>query len=71
MTRMGDNSRIIFCGDYRQTDLTKNKEREGITQLMNITDRINSFEHIEFQKEDIVRSGIVKHYIIEKTELGF
>lgn len=71
MTRMGDNSRIIFCGDYRQTDLNKPHEKEGITQLMRITHRINSFQHIEFEKQDIVRSGLVKSYIIEKTEMGF
>ena len=71
MTRMGDNSRIIFCGDYRQTDLNKPHEKEGITQLMKITHRINSFQHIEFEKQDIVRSGLVKSYIIEKTEMGF
>ena len=70
MTRMGNNSRIIFCGDYRQTDLNKPHEREGITQFMRITNRISSFKHIEFQKEDIVRSGVVKDYIITKTEMG-
>ena len=70
MTRMGNNSRIIFCGDYRQTDLNKPHEREGITQFMKITNKINSFRHIEFQKEDIVRSGVVRDYIITKTEMG-
>lgn len=70
MTRMGNNSRIIFCGDYRQTDLNKPHEKEGITQFMKITHKINSFRHIEFQKEDIVRSGVVKDYIIQKTEMG-
>jgi hypothetical protein len=70
MTRMGNNSRIIFCGDYRQTDLNKPHEREGITQFMKITHKINSFRHIEFQKEDIVRSGVVRDYIIQKTEMG-
>lgn len=70
MTRMGNNSRIIFCGDYRQTDLNKPHEKEGITQFMKITHKINSFRHIEFQKEDIVRSGVVRDYIIQKTEMG-
>ena len=69
MTRMGDNSRIVFCGDYRQTDLNKPHEREGITQFMRITNRISSFRHVEFQKEDIVRSSIVRDYIIMKAEL--
>jgi len=69
MTRMGNNSRVIFCGDYRQTDLNKPHEREGITRFMEITKRIDSFKHIEFQKEDIVRSSLVKAYIIMKAEL--
>lgn len=70
MTRMGNNSRIIFCGDYRQTDLNKPHEKTGINTFMNITRRINSFKHIEFEKEDIVRSGVVRDYIIQKTEMG-
>lgn len=70
MTRLGNNSRIIFCGDYRQSDLTKPHERTGINQFMAVTRRINSFKHIEFEKEDIVRSGVVRDYIIQKTELG-
>ena len=69
MTRMGNNSRIIFCGDYRQTDLNKPHEKEGITQFMKITHKINSFRHIEFQKDDIVRSSVVRDYIITKAEL--
>lgn len=70
MTRLGNNSRIVFCGDYRQSDLNKPHEKTGITTFMNVTKRINSFTHIEFQKEDIVRSGVVRDYIIQKTELG-
>lgn len=70
MTRMGDESRIVVCGDFRQTDLLKPHEREGITQLMAITKKINTFEHVEFMKEDIVRSGLVKSYIIQKDAMG-
>jgi phosphate starvation-inducible protein PhoH len=70
LTRMGDESRLVVCGDYRQTDLNKPHEKEGITQLMRITNRINTFQHIEFGKEDIVRSGLVRSYIIQKHELG-
>lgn len=70
MTRLGNESRVIFCGDYRQTDLTKPHERTGIREFMAITKRINTFRHVEFEKEDIVRSGIVRDYIINKTELG-
>ena len=70
MTRMGDESRIVVCGDFRQTDLLKPHEKEGITQLMAITKKINTFEHVEFQKEDIVRSGLVRSYIIQKDAMG-
>lgn len=70
MTRLGNESRVVFCGDYRQSDLTKPHEKTGIREFMSITKRINSFTHIEFEKEDIVRSGIVRDYIINKTELG-
>ena len=70
MTRMGDESRLLVCGDFRQTDLNKPHEKEGVTQLMRITNRINTFQHVEFDKEDIVRSGLVKSYIIQKHELG-
>lgn len=70
MTRMGDESRIIVCGDFRQTDLVKPHEKEGITQLMAITKRINTFQHVDFQKEDIVRSGLVRSYIIQKDAMG-
>lgn len=69
MTRMGNTSRIIFCGDYRQTDLIKPHERTGIKEFMQITRRIQSFEHVEFQKEDIVRSSLVRDYIIARADL--
>lgn len=70
MTRIGNNSRIIFCGDYRQTDLHKPHDKTGIKELMAVTKHMKSFDHIEFGIEDIVRSGVVKEYIIHKTEMG-
>ena len=70
MTRIGNNSRIVFCGDYRQADLNKPHDRSGIRELMAITHRMPSFEHVEFGIEDIVRSGVVREYIINKTEMG-
>ena len=70
MTRIGTNSRIIFCGDYRQSDLVKPHDKTGIKELMAVTRRMPSFDHIEFGIEDIVRSGVVKEYIINKTEMG-
>lgn len=71
ITRVGPNCRIILCGDYRQTDLRSNDERAGLKQFLKILNNIESFTHFEFGIEDIVRSGIVKEYIIGKTEAGY
>lgn len=70
MTRLGNNSRIVFCGDYRQSDLNKPHEKSGIMSFMAVTKKINSFVHVEYQKDEIVRSGVVRDYIIAKTEMG-
>lgn len=70
MTRLGDRSKIIFCGDFRQTDLTNDKDKSGLLSFINITKRMNRFEYIEFEKTDIVRSGLVRDYIIKRTEMG-
>ena len=71
MTRIGDNTRIIFSGDYRQSDLLKPHDKSGILEFMSITKRMKSFEHIEFEIEDIVRSGVIYEYIVSKMEAGF
>lgn len=70
ITRIGENCRLILCGDYRQSDLVKKSDREGLLTFMNIINKINGFYHVEFEIEDIVRSGLVKEYIIAKTKLG-
>ncbi len=69
MTRMGEHSKVIFCGDFRQTDLTKEAEKSGIKHFINITKKMSRFEYVEFEKQDIVRSGLVKDYIIKRTEM--
>jgi phosphate starvation-inducible PhoH-like protein len=71
ITRVGDNSRIVFCGDATQSDLTKTNERNGILDFMKIIHRMPEFESIEFGVEDIVRSGLVKSYIVNKMAAGF
>ena len=71
ITRVGDNSRIMFCGDATQSDLTKTNERNGILDFMKIIQRMPEFESIEFGVEDIVRSGLVKSYIVNKMAAGF
>jgi len=66
ITRMGENCRVIFCGDFRQADLKQN----GMKDFMQILKRMELFDFIDFQVEDIVRSDFVKSYIIAKNELG-
>ena len=71
MTRVGDNSRIMFCGDAAQTDLIKTNEKNGILDFMRIMEQMNEqFSMIEFGVDDIVRSGLVRDYIITKLALG-
>ena len=70
ITRVGQNSKIMFCGDARQSDLTKMNDRNGIMEFINILRKMPSFDIIEFDVDDIVRSGLVKEYIIAKMELG-
>jgi phosphate starvation-inducible protein PhoH len=69
ITRTGNNARIIFCGDYRQTDLKYDREKQGIIEFMEILGKMNKyFTCIEFNEEDIVRSGLVKDFIIKKSQ---
>lgn len=71
MTRVGKDSKIIFSGDYRQTDLNSRYDKSGIKDFLYILDHLESFDKIEFNTDDIVRSGIVKEYIKKREELGF
>ena len=70
ITRVGENSRICFCGDATQSDLIKTSERNGIIDFMNIIRKMPSFDIIEFGIDDIVRSSLVKEYLLAKYELG-
>ena len=70
ITRVGENSKIIFCGDGVQSDLTKNSEREGLHTFISILNKMPSFSLVEFGVDDIVRSGLVKEYILAKNYLG-
>ena len=69
ITRVGENSKIMFCGDASQSDLTKSNERNGIHDFMNILRKMESFDIIEFEVGDIVRSGLVKEYILAKQSI--
>ena len=71
ITRVGEDSKIMFCGDATQTDLVKTNEKNGIVDFMRILNSMPSVDTIEFGVDDIVRSGICKEYLITKMELGF
>ena len=70
ITRVGQDSKIFFCGDFSQTDLTKTNERNGLHDFLRILENMDDFACIEFDIPDIVRSGFVRNYLIEKTKLG-
>lgn len=69
ITRVGKNCKIIFSGDFRQSDFTKEHERNGLVDFMRIIKRMKSFTFIDFDENDIVRSSMVKDYIIQKDRL--
>jgi predicted ribonuclease YlaK len=70
MTRIGQDSKIMFCGDASQSDLQRTNERTGIIDFQRILQNMDEFSLIEFGIEDIVRSGLVKSYLIAKINLG-
>jgi len=70
ITRVGQDSRIIFCGDFDQTDLVKQNERNGLHDFLRILEEMEEFHCCEFTIGDIVRSGFVRSYLINKIKLG-
>ena len=70
ITRVGQDTRIIFCGDASQTDLIRVNERSGILDFQRILQNMPEFSLVEFGIDDIVRSGLVKSYLINKINLG-
>ena len=70
ITRLGVNTKFIFAGDAAQTDLVKTNERNGILDFMKIIQGMDEFEMVEFGIQDIIRSGLVKSYLINKLNLG-
>ena len=70
ITRVGENTKILFCGDASQSDLIRQNERNGIVDFMNVLRLMPSFDIIEFEVADVIRSGLIKEYIITKMELG-
>ena len=69
-TRVGQDSRIVFCGDFFQTDLLKTGDKNGLHDFLRILEEMKDFNCTEFNIGDIVRSGFVRDYLIQKTKLG-
>jgi len=69
ITRVGRNTKVIFSGDYYQSDLTKETDKNGVLHFMNIMEQLKDFSIIEFNWTDIVRSGFVRDYIMTKEML--
>ena len=70
ITRIGQDSKIVFCGDFDQTDLVKTNERNGLHDFLRILNEMEEFNCMEFNIGDIVRSGFVRSYLINKIKLG-
>jgi len=70
ITRVGQDSKIVFCGDINQSDLQRTNERNGILDFQRILQGMEEFSEIEFGISDIVRSGLVKSYLISKMSLN-
>ena len=70
MTRVGQDSKIIFSGDFFQSDLVKSADKDGMPRFMDIIAEMEEFASVEFNIGDIVRSGLVRSYLISKTKKG-
>ena len=70
VTRVGQDSRIVFCGDFDQSDLIKTNEKNGLHDILRILSEMEEFNCTEFTIGDIVRSGFVRNYLINKIKLG-
>jgi len=69
ITRVGKNCRIVFSGDFRQSDFTFERDKNGLKDFIKIIQKMKSFTFIDFDENDIVRSAMVKDYIIQKDRL--
>ena len=68
ITRIGRNCKIIFCGDYHQSDFKYDDEKNGLINFIQIAEQLKDFTTVEFGWEDIVRSGVVRDYIMAKEK---
>lgn len=67
ITRVGRDCRIIFSGDFKQTDI----KNTGVRPFVRILETMGSFDLVDFEVKDIVRSDFVKEYIIAREKAGF
>jgi len=70
ITRVGKNTRIIFAGDYRQSDFKWADDKDGLVKFLTIVEQLKKFTVVTFGWEDIVRSDFVRDYIMTKEMLG-
>jgi len=71
ITRVGRHSKIIFCGDYKQSDFKFDDDKQGIVKFLQIVEQLRNFTIVNFGWEDIVRSDFVRDYIMTKEMLGY
>jgi predicted ribonuclease YlaK len=71
ITRVGNNCKIVFCGDYRQSDFKNSSEKDGLIKFLHIAEQLKNFSTVEFGWDDIVRSDFVRDYIMTKEMLGY
>ena len=71
ITRVGKNCKIMFAGDFSQSDFIYDRDKNGLKDFMRVIKNIKAFQFVEFTKEDILRSDLVRDYIIEKDRIGF
>ena len=71
ITRCGENTRILICGDFTQTDLLRKQDQpSGMPNLLQVSECMDSMTKVEFTQKDIVRSGLVKDFLITCENLG-
>lgn len=71
ITRMGEDTRIFVCGDTKQCDLTAKKEKSGLEEFVTVASQMTKyFDTVDFTRNDIVRSALVKDWIITKEDSG-
>ena len=71
ITRIGNDCKIIFCGDHNQTDFTRKDEKDGIIKFISLIEQMRFFRVINFGWVDIIRSDFVRDYIMTKEMMGF